>query len=70
MFAFHGTILLVSMRARYMMGNAIFLEERMEFLIFTTPIGLHGDDYSAKFALNQLLKIEKHLVNIGTFFIK
>jgi hypothetical protein len=56
------------MRARYMMGNANFLEKRMEFLIFTTPIGLHSDDFPAKFALNQLLKIKKHLVNIRTLF--
>jgi hypothetical protein len=51
-----------------MMGNANFLEERMEFLILTTLIGLHSDDFSAKFLLNQLLKIKKHLVNIGRLF--
>jgi ABC-type lipopolysaccharide export system ATPase subunit len=55
---------------RDMVGNTNFLEERMEFLIFATPIAFHSVDFSAKFSLNQLLKIKKDLVNIGTLFNK
>jgi hypothetical protein len=52
------------MRTRNMMCNANFLKETVEFFIFTTPISLHGDNLTIKLALNILLKIKKHLINI------
>ena len=39
----------------------------MEFLIFTSPIGLHGNNLSIEFALNILLEKKKHLIHISTF---
>jgi hypothetical protein len=68
MFAFSGTILLMSMRTGDMMSDAYFLEEAMEFFIFTTPISLHCNDFPIEFALNELLKVKEHLINFRMIF--
>jgi hypothetical protein len=49
------------------MSDANFLKETMEFFIFTTPTGLHSNDFETKFMLNMLLEIKENLINIGTF---
>jgi hypothetical protein len=48
------------------LSNAYLLKEPVELFIFTTPIGLHSNDFSIKLALNKLLKIKKDLINIRT----
>jgi hypothetical protein len=70
MFAFGRPILLMSMIIRDMMGDTTFLKESMEFLIFTPPlpISLHSNYFPSKLALNILLKIKEHLINIITLF--
>jgi hypothetical protein len=41
MLLFLCTILLMSVRTGYMVGDANSMEKRVETLIFTSPIGLH-----------------------------
>jgi hypothetical protein len=53
-----------------MVCNASFLKETMEFFILTTPINLHSDELSIKFAFNKLLEIEKNLIHLRTFLSK
>jgi hypothetical protein len=48
MFALSRTILLVSMWARHKMRYAYRLKKGMEFLIFTSPVSLHSNDFLIK----------------------
>jgi hypothetical protein len=64
MLPFSRAILLMSMRTRYMMSDANFLKEAIEFFILTSPISLHCNNFSIKFSLNKLLEIKKYLINI------
>jgi hypothetical protein len=50
-----------------MMNNAYTLKETVQFLIFTNPISLHGENFATKLALNILLKIKKDLIHFRTF---
>jgi hypothetical protein len=67
MFTLTGTILLMSMGTRHMMNNANTLKKAIEFLIFTSPVGLHGKDFSTKPTFDILLKIKEHLKHLGAF---
>lgn len=44
-----------------MMRYAYALEEGIQFLVFTSPIRLHGNDFAIKKAFNKTLKIMKTL---------
>jgi hypothetical protein len=55
---------LVGVRTRDMVSDADFFKERMKFLIFTTPICLHGKDFAIKKTFHkrlELMKFFKHL---------
>ena len=70
MFSFGRAVLLVCMRTRNMMCNSYFLKERIKFLIFTSPICLHSNNFSVKLSFNKLLEVEKHFKHIGPIFKK
>jgi hypothetical protein len=57
MFSLGRTILLVSIRTIEMMRDANLLEERVESLIFSTPVGLYDKNFFVKYPLNKLLKL-------------
>jgi hypothetical protein len=59
MFSFCCTILLVSVRTRDMVSYPDFFKEGVKFLIFTTPIGLHGEDFPVKESLSEGLEFSK-----------
>jgi hypothetical protein len=61
MFPLGGTVLLVCMRARHMMGNSNKPKKGIQSFILPTPIGLNGDDLVTSHALNKLLKFKKEL---------
>jgi hypothetical protein len=46
-----------------MVGDTYLVKGNMNFFICTTRISLHGDDLSAKFTFNKVLKIKKHLID-------
>jgi hypothetical protein len=50
--------------ARNMVGYANALEEGVQLLILTSPVCLHGKDFSIKHALYEVLKIMKTLKNL------
>jgi hypothetical protein len=56
------------MWARSMMGDASSLKESMKFLILTSPVSLHSNNFPIKLTLNVLLEIKKGLINIRTLF--
>jgi hypothetical protein len=68
MFSLGGAILLVCMRTRHMVCDANTLKEGVQFLILTTPIGLHGDDLFVKKAFNMVLEVMETLKNIRLLF--
>jgi hypothetical protein len=68
MFTLSGAILLMCMRTRNKVSDANALEKRIEFLILTTPIGLHGNNFLIKETFNKMLKIMKLLKNIRFIF--
>ena len=70
MFAFSRSILLMSVWARNVMTYTNFMKEGIKFLIFTTPVGLHCYNFGIKAALNQLLEVEKDLIDIGAILKK
>ena len=53
-----------------MVRDANLLEKRVKLLIFTTPVGLHSDNFCVERTLNKLLKIKKDLKNIRSIFKK
>jgi hypothetical protein len=63
-----NAILLLSVRARDSMGNAIFLKILMQFVIFTPTIRLEGFDFCVKKQLNTVLKLKKDRLNIRFMF--
>jgi hypothetical protein len=67
MFALSRVVLLMNMRTLDMMGYAYMLEETMEFFIFTSPVGLHGDNFLIKPAFYIFLEIKKNLEHFGMF---
>ena len=67
MFLFSESVLLMSMGERNIMCDAYALKNRMEFLVFTTPIRLHGKNFAIKEAFNMLLKKVELLKHIKFF---
>jgi hypothetical protein len=51
-----------------MMVNSNFAKETIEFVIFSTPIYLHSDDFPIKLSFNKLLEIQENLINLKTLF--
>ena len=47
-----------------MVNNANFLEKRVQFFIFTTPVSLHSFYFALELSFNKILKIKKDLINI------
>ena len=68
MFTFNNTILLGRMRAGHTVDNAYALKVSMEFVIFTTPIGLNCLNLSTRKALNISLESIEHILNIRLVF--
>jgi hypothetical protein len=64
MFVFSSSILLMCMRAGNMMSDSYLCEKRIEFLILTTPVSLHGDDLAIKETLNKSLKLLEFLEDL------
>jgi hypothetical protein len=65
MLLFLCTILLMSVRTGYMVGDANSMEKRVEPLIFTSPIGLHRKIFTVKHPFNKTLKFFKELKHLG-----
>jgi hypothetical protein len=63
MFAFGSTVLLVGVRTRHMMGNAISLKVFVETLVLATPIILHTQYFVIKKAFNMCLKTNENFLN-------
>jgi hypothetical protein len=61
MFAYGGAILLVSVWAGHMVGDAELDEEGMMFLIFTSPICLYGEDLVIELSFYKSLEFLKFL---------
>jgi hypothetical protein len=53
-----------------MMCDAKFLEKWVQLLILTTPIGLHSDNISRKFAFNKVHEIVEDIKDIRFFLNK
>jgi hypothetical protein len=64
MFPFSRPILLMGMRTRHMMRITNAIKEVTQLMIFTTPIGLHGQQLVIKEALNMCLKISEFFKDI------
>jgi hypothetical protein len=47
-----------------MMRYSNISKERVEFLIFSSPVGLHGDDFAIKEPFNKALKFMKFLKHL------
>lgn len=60
MFAFSGSILLMSMRTRHVMIYAYALEG-VERLILSTPVSLNCTNLTSKLSLDKVLEITKTL---------
>jgi hypothetical protein len=58
-----NSILLLSVRARDSMGNAIFLKILMQLVVFSPTIRLEGFDFCVKKQLNMFLKLKKDILN-------
>jgi hypothetical protein len=58
------------MGAGHVMGDTNLGEEGVEFLILASPVGLHGDDFLIKLALNKGLKFLEFLEDFGFVFEK
>jgi hypothetical protein len=56
MFVLNGTILLMFMRARDLVFDPNMSEECVEFLVLTTPVSLHREDFPIEGAPNKTLK--------------
>jgi hypothetical protein len=67
MFTFSRSVLLMSMRTRHKVRYANFLKERIEFLILSSPVRLHSNNFLIKKTLNMMLKIMKFLKDIRFF---
>jgi hypothetical protein len=52
MLAFYGTIFLVSMRIGNSMRDPYTSKEGVEFLVLTTPISLHAQDFPIEGVFN------------------
>jgi hypothetical protein len=61
MFAFGRAILLVSVWAWHMVGDAELDEEGMKFLIFTSPVCLYGKDLAIELLFYKSLKFLEFL---------
>jgi hypothetical protein len=59
-----GTILLMSVRTGHLVSDAKFMEEWVEMLILSTPVGLDCNDLLIKQALNKRLKFKEICENI------
>jgi hypothetical protein len=70
MLAFYGSILLMCMRARYMMDNAKLVEEWIKLEVLASLIRSYGKDLAIKLSLNKSLKILKLLKHIRFKFDK
>lgn len=69
MLTFSRAILLMSMRTTYIVDNANFCKERMEFLISPPKkICLHGENFAIKLFLNHSLKFMEFLKNLRFIF--
>jgi hypothetical protein len=64
MFALDDTILLVCVWIRDMMRDPSLCKEAIEFLILTTPVHLHGHDFSVKGSFNEILEAMKDLKDL------
>jgi hypothetical protein len=63
-----NSILLLSVRARDSMGNAIFLKILMQLVVFSPTIRLEGFNFCVKKQLNMFLKLKKDRLNIRFIF--
>jgi hypothetical protein len=63
-FSFYRPVLLMSMLTRDMMCNPYFLEERIEFFILTSPIGLYCQNILIKLPHNMSLETLECLEHI------
>ena len=61
-FALGNTVLLRCMWTRNMVRDVRALEVAMEFVVFTTPIGLNGLDFTIQKAFHMSLKIIEALL--------
>lgn len=64
MFTFCCAILLRGRRARDMMVNAALLEMIMKQLILSTPIRLHGNNFSVKLRFDSMVELNEYVKNI------
>jgi hypothetical protein len=64
MFLVCGTILLMSVRAGNLVGNAEFTEVGIEMLLFATPVRLDRDNLPIEPALNKRLKFKENFEHI------
>ena len=60
----------MSMGTRDKMRDADSIEKRVKLLIFATPIGLHGEDFSIKLSFYESLKLMKSLEHFRFMFEK
>jgi hypothetical protein len=67
-FPLDNTILLMGMRARDKMSDSNTIKEATQFLVFTSPIGQHGQDFTIKQTLNMSLKTMKFINDIRPVF--
>jgi hypothetical protein len=58
------------MGAGHMMRDTDLGEEGVEFLILSSSVSLHGDNFSIKLALNRGLKFLEFLEDFGFMFEK
>ena len=68
MFSLSRSVLLVCMRTRDVVGDANALKERIQTLILTTLICLHGNNFAIKQSFNMGLKKVKLLKYIRFIF--
>jgi hypothetical protein len=70
MLSLRYSVLLMGMRTRYKVRDSKLVKERIKFLIFTFPIGLHSNNFAIKKAFNESLKFSQSLENLILEFNK
>ena len=67
-FALGNIVLLGCMWTRHKVGDAHALKVAVEFVVFTTPIGLNTLDFIIQKAFDMSLKVAENLLNIRLVF--
>jgi hypothetical protein len=65
MFSFFNTVLLMCMWTGYKVDDANSVKKGIEALIFTTPVRLHGYDFTIKHSFNKALKFFEEFEDFG-----